>query len=127
MTMFCLEMRSTQDWDDVRYRAYTTQEARAERFKRVPRIDFTDSGHGIVPVVREHTGRRLPCIWILQDHVDPVLNLPDRSGPTWKQLKKQRDELLEALKKAEEWLDGWASAEPYISVIREAIARAEGH
>lgn len=30
--------------------------------------------------------------------------------------------LEEALRKAEEWLTGWASAEPYLSVIRDALA-----
>jgi len=35
-------------------------------------------------------------------------------------------ELLEACRKAEEWLSGWASADPYIDVIRAAIARATG-
>ena len=35
-------------------------------------------------------------------------------------------ELLEALQQAEEWLTGWASAEPYLSVIRAAIAKATG-
>lgn len=35
-------------------------------------------------------------------------------------------EMLEALKSAEEWLSGWASAEPYLSVVRAAIAKAEG-
>lgn len=33
-------------------------------------------------------------------------------------------EMLEALQAAERWLDGWASAEPYIGVIRRAIAKA---
>ncbi len=35
-------------------------------------------------------------------------------------------ELLEACRKAEEWLGGWASADPYIVVIRAAIAKATG-
>ena len=35
-------------------------------------------------------------------------------------------ELLAALKRAEEWLEGWASAEPYLLDIRTAIARATG-
>jgi hypothetical protein len=48
-----MEMRSTADWKDVRYRAYTTSVAKAEAFKRVPKIQFTDSGHGVVPVVKE--------------------------------------------------------------------------
>ena len=34
-------------------------------------------------------------------------------------------DMLAALKGAEEWLSGWASAEPYIDVIRAAIAKAE--
>lgn len=34
--------------------------------------------------------------------------------------------LLEACKSAEEWLSGWASASPYIEVIRAAIQQAEG-
>lgn len=35
-------------------------------------------------------------------------------------------ELLEALKHAEKWMEGWASADPYIGYIRAAIAKAEG-
>lgn len=33
--------------------------------------------------------------------------------------------MLDALKGAEEWLSGWASAEPYLTKIRAAIAEAE--
>jgi hypothetical protein len=69
MTIFCLEMRSTANWQDVRYREYTTSKKKADLFKRVPRISFTDSGHGIVPHVREHSGRREPRNMLLQDHV----------------------------------------------------------
>jgi len=35
-------------------------------------------------------------------------------------------EMLEALEQAEEWLSGWASAEPYIDDIQAAIAKAKG-
>jgi hypothetical protein len=35
-------------------------------------------------------------------------------------------DMLAALKAAEEWLAGWASAEPYTDTIRAAIAKAEG-
>ena len=55
--MYCLEMRSTEKWSDVRYRDYTTSKARAERFKAVPKVKFTDSGHGVVPVVSECRSR----------------------------------------------------------------------
>lgn len=48
-----MEMRSTADWCDVRYRCYTQSVKTAERFKKVKRVEFTDSGHGIVPVVTD--------------------------------------------------------------------------
>lgn len=35
-------------------------------------------------------------------------------------------ELLEACIKAREWLEGWASADPYIGVLDAAIAKATG-
>ena len=35
-------------------------------------------------------------------------------------------DLLEALYKAREWLEGWGSAEHQLAVINEAIAKAEG-
>lgn len=34
--------------------------------------------------------------------------------------------LLAACKRAAQWLDGWASAEPYLSELEEAICKAEG-
>jgi hypothetical protein len=69
MTTYVLEMRSTAQWSDVRYRAYTTSKKKADIFLRVPKIQFTDSGHGIVPHVREHKGKREPRNMILRDHV----------------------------------------------------------
>ena len=39
---------STEMRGDVRYREYTRSREKAERFGRIPRIDFTDSSHGIV-------------------------------------------------------------------------------
>ena len=50
--------------DDIRYRAYTTSEAKAKKFAAVPRIQFTDSGHGIVFSARPLTpgARRLPTV-----------------------------------------------------------------
>ncbi len=69
MPIYCLEMRSTADWDDIRYREYTTSVRKAEAFKKIPKIQFTDSGHGIVPVVNDHKGRRDKPIMVLRDHV----------------------------------------------------------
>ena len=71
MSVFCLEMRSTDRWDDVRYREYTRSQRKALAFKAVPRIDFTDSGHGIIPTVCEYSGARLPRNHILADYVIP--------------------------------------------------------
>ena len=93
MPTYVLEMRSTQNWDDVRYRSYTTSEKRAAKFKSVPKIPFTDSGHGIVPAVREHAGRRLPNIWLLDEHVRSHLNVPEPKREPYAQVVRERDQL----------------------------------
>lgn len=68
--MYMLEMRSTENWMDVRYRAYTTSEKKAEAFKtKVTKIKFTDSGHGVVTVVTEVRSKHLPLIHAVSDHV----------------------------------------------------------
>lgn len=67
MTVHCLELRSTENWQDVRYRAYTTSARKAEAFRSIPKIKFTDSAHGIVPTVSE--GRQGAVITILASHV----------------------------------------------------------
>lgn len=72
MTVYRLEIFSSQQWSDVRYREYTMSATRAANFKTlVKRINFTDSGHGLVPLVSEHKAgtRRLPLISTLRDHV----------------------------------------------------------
>lgn len=72
MTTYCLELFSTdRRSDDVRYREYTTSARKAEAFRAIPRISFTDSGHGIVPLVRvmDRGERRKPTIHLLADHV----------------------------------------------------------
>lgn len=94
MTIYCLEMRSTADWQDVRYREYTTSAKKADLFKNVPKIQFTDSGHGIVPHVREHRGHREPRNMILQDHVlDHIISKTRAPQP-------KRRPTLELLEKA---------------------------
>lgn len=79
MTTYVLEMRSTANWSDVRYREYTTSAKKAEIFKDVPKIQFTDSGHGIVPAVREHIkGPRAPRNMMLSDHVQSYITARGR-------------------------------------------------
>ena len=46
--------------DDVRHREYTTSKKKAELFEQIPKIQFNDSGHGIVFMALEHSGRRQP-------------------------------------------------------------------
>jgi len=55
--------------DDIRYRAYTSSKRRAEAFDRIPKIQFSDSGHGIVFIAREHRGKRKPLIYMLSEYV----------------------------------------------------------
>lgn len=54
MTWFALEVYDTEQ-RDVRCRRYTRSAKKAAAWERIPRIDFTDSGHGLV-----FTNRRTP-------------------------------------------------------------------
>lgn len=112
MTTYCLEMRSTADWQDCRYREYTTSKKKAELFKQVPKIRFTDSGHGIVPAVREHSGRREPRNMMLQDHVlasiielnlAPIRELAKKA--TAKPAPEVHGDVIEALTQALEYFE----------------------
>jgi hypothetical protein len=47
MPVWCLEAWDTEQ-REARTREYTTSDKLAERWERIPRIQFTDSGHGIV-------------------------------------------------------------------------------
>ena len=58
---------------DVRYRAYTTSKKKADAFDKIPKIQFTDSGHGIVFNAREFVGRRKSNIYTLRDYVNKHL------------------------------------------------------
>lgn len=61
MAVWMLEAYDT-DGRNARCREYTTSRTKAEAWARIPRIDFTDSGHGIVFNVWAHQGRRKPTI-----------------------------------------------------------------
>jgi len=51
---------STEDYGErsIRHREYTTSERTAELFEQIPRIQFTDSGHGICFTATAHSGKR---------------------------------------------------------------------
>jgi hypothetical protein len=58
--MWMLEGWSTEERGEhaVRYRAYTTSEKRAAEFEQIPKLQFSDSGHGVVFSAIPCTGRR---------------------------------------------------------------------
>lgn len=105
MTTYCLEMRSTANWQDVRYREYTTSAKKAELFKQVPKVQFTDSGHGIVPHVKEHRGRREPRNMILQDHVVSSIVGINLQQTKERALPKVHGDVIEALTHAMDYFD----------------------
>lgn len=67
-----------------------------------------------------------------REYSDADLDLPRNPGPDTVErlrfrvtkLKVNNAALLDALRRAESWLDGWASADPYLTDIRAAIASA---
>src|SRR2546426_876869 len=73
MTTWLLEAFNTDRRypDDVRYRVYTTSKRKAEAFDRIPKIQFTDSGHGIVFSASElpPRTRKLEARYGLADYV----------------------------------------------------------
>lgn len=79
--------------DDVRYRAYTTSEKKAEAFKRIPRIQFSDSGHGVVfwaePLPRG--AKRLPLRHGLSDYVREHYLSAENREPTVKEVCEMID------------------------------------
>jgi len=63
-----------QRYDDVRWREYTTSKRKAERFAKIPKLQFSDSGHGIVFNARPHSGPRKPVVRVLSEYV--AANMP---------------------------------------------------
>ena len=59
--VWCLEAYDTE-LREARSREYTTSRRTADLWNLIPRIDFTDSGHGIVFQARPHRGARKPTI-----------------------------------------------------------------
>ncbi len=66
--------------DDIRYREYTSSKRKAEDFNKIPKIQFSDSGHGIVFSATEHQGRRKPSIYILSEYVSQELTKINMRG-----------------------------------------------
>lgn len=121
MTVWKLEGYNTDSrHNDVRYRAYTTSQKKAELFKKIPKIRFTDSGHGIVFSAFEAKGPRLPTISTLADYVsEEMAKLAPKPVP-----KQSRAALLEELSrlKAETPDNGDRSGHDLPEALREFMA-----
>lgn len=63
MTVWCLEVYDTE-MREARTRKYTRSQRTADTWKRIPKVQFTDSGHGLIFTATPHPygGRRLPTI-----------------------------------------------------------------
>jgi len=76
MATWVLEARSTdQRSDDVRWREYTTSKRRADDFAKIPKIQFSDSGHGVVFTAYQCRGPRKPIVREVPDWVNRWLGI----------------------------------------------------
>lgn len=64
---------SSEDKNDVRYRRYTSSLRTKQAFERIPKIQFTDTGHGIIFSADQVESRRAPVVTILDKHVNAEL------------------------------------------------------
>jgi hypothetical protein len=55
--------------NDIRWREYTTSKRKADRFDKIRKIQFSDSGHGIVFSAQEHHGPRRQKVTVLYEYV----------------------------------------------------------
>ena len=135
MTVYLLEGYNTDSRysNDVRYREYTTSKRRAELFNKIPKIQFSDSGHGICFSATEHKGRRQPCRTQLAHYVfEQMAKLtPQKISKPNKQALI--DELSEALKVAHDALGTLLYKHPddaigntQMALIENALSKTKG-
>lgn len=83
---------------DVRCREYTTSARLANLWGQIQRIQWTDSGHGIVFAAKPHRGRRLPTIPRLDHASEELERLEAESKPQRKSSKARADHYEQALR-----------------------------
>ncbi len=128
MTIYLLEAYNTDSRypNDVRYREYTTSKIKAERFNRIPKIQFSDSGHGIVFHSHEHTGKRKELRSELWNYVHEELSKIKPIKIKRLPLKSIcKDALQKALDKMVEHNINDEFTET-ICYVRESLAKIEG-
>lgn len=97
MAVYVLEAYNTDSryQNDIRYREYTTSKKRADLFNKIPKIQFSDSGHGICFSANEHKGHRLPHRTELSKYV--YEQLAKLTPPKVEKPKRQLDLLFGVL------------------------------
>lgn len=88
--------------DDVRWREYTRNKKLAEMFRKIPKIQFSDSGHGIVFCVRECTNRSGKPVHILREYVTEQLALIEAREKCPAMVKRET-ELADRVAQLEAW------------------------
>lgn len=64
---------NSESYNDIRYRTYTSSKKKADMFNNIPKIQFTDSGHGIIFSAEEYKGKKKIIIHDLYDYVEKHL------------------------------------------------------
>lgn len=91
-------------FEDIRYRDYTTSEKKAKLFEQIPKIQFTDSGHGIIFNARlcepgSRLSKRINTLW---QYVEKHMRLIKESQQKPKQLSKKDLRIKELEKQLDE-------------------------
>jgi len=133
MTVYVLEAYNTDSRypDDVRYREYTTSKTKAELFNKIPKIQFSDSGHGVVFSAREFTGRRKELRHELSNYVHEwLLRLKPTPKPSeLKTLRAKNAEMAFALRAVDSDIEtDWDKTKLLISLntwelVRKALGK----
>lgn len=76
--------------NDIRWREYTGSKRRADQFAKIPKLCFTDSGHGIVFMSSKHRGAKLKEIREVTDYVAKKLRRVQAIEKQEKQIERQK-------------------------------------
>jgi hypothetical protein len=138
MTVYVLEAYNTDSRypNDIRYREYTTSKTRADLFNKIPKIQFSDSGHGIVFWSHEHKGKRKELRRELSSYVfenllklKPITKKQKRLSATsmmlYEALKKIVDEGTRCLLQSSKPIREIYNIDEVDRIARQTIAKVE--
>jgi len=94
--------------EDIRYREYTTSERKAKLFEQIPKIQFSDSGHGVVFHSRkmEYGQKKEKEIFMLSKYVRTHLDLIAAQEKPEKIKRKNYKKVFNVAKKIDIFLEG---------------------